>query len=79
MLPLPLLPLPAQAECTKPNKNFTPDRSRPGVLFSVIRMLRLPLTRELSAKLTEGEIFDGQIYIFTYTTKIAVNIHITNS
>ena len=35
--------------------------------------------RELSAKLTEGEILNRQIYVFTYTTKIAVNIQITDS
>ena len=28
--------------------------------------------RELSAKLAEGEILNGQIYMFTYTAKIAV-------
>ena len=35
--------------------------------------------RELSAKLTEGETFDRLINIFTYTTKIAVNIQIADS
>ena len=40
---------------------------------------RLPLMRELSAKLTEGEIINSQIYAFAYTTKIAVNIQITDS
>lgn len=40
---------------------------------------RLPLTRELSAKLTEGETLHSQINIFAYTTKIAVNIQIANS
>ena len=40
---------------------------------------RLPLMRELSAKLTEGEIFNSQIYVFAYTAKIAVNIQITDS
>ena len=35
--------------------------------------------RELSAQLTEGEIFDSQIYVFAYTAKIAVNIQITDS
>ena len=34
--------------------------------------------RELSAKLTEGEIFNSQIYIFTCTAEIAVNIQITD-
>ena len=40
---------------------------------------RLPLMRELSAKLTEGEILHRQIYVFAYTAKIAVNIQITDS
>ena len=40
---------------------------------------RLPLMRELSAKLTEGEIFNNQIYIFAYTAKITVNIQIADS
>ena len=40
---------------------------------------RLPLMRELSAKLTEGETLDSQINIFAYTAKIAVNIEIANS
>ena len=40
---------------------------------------RLPLMRELSAKLTEGEILNSQIYVFTYTAEIAVNIQITDS
>ena len=33
----------------------------------------------LSAQLTEGEIFHSQIYVFAYTTKIAVNIQIADS
>jgi len=40
---------------------------------------RLPLMRELSAQLTEGEILNSQIYVFAYTTKVAVYIQITNS
>ena len=40
---------------------------------------RLPLMRELSAKLTEGEILHLQIYEFTYTAKITVNIQIADS
>ena len=40
---------------------------------------RLPLMRELSAKLTEGEILNSQIYIFAHTAKIAINIQITYS
>ena len=40
---------------------------------------RLPLMRELSAKLTEGETLGSQINIFAYTAKIAVNIQIANS
>ena len=40
---------------------------------------RLPLMRELSAKLTEGETLNGQINIFAYATKITVNIQIANS
>ena len=35
--------------------------------------------RELSAQLTEGEIFNSQIYVFAYTAKIAINIQITDS
>ncbi len=35
--------------------------------------------RELSAKLTEGEILDGQVDALANTTKIAVYIQITNS
>ena len=35
--------------------------------------------RELSAQLTEGEIFNSQIYIFAHTSKIAVNIQIADS
>ena len=34
---------------------------------------RLPLMRELSAKLTEGETIDRPINIFAYTAEIAVN------
>ena len=41
--------------------------------------LWLPLMRELSAKLTEGEMLNSPIYIFTYTAEIAVNIQITDS
>ena len=40
---------------------------------------RLPLMRELSAKLTEGEILNSQIYVFAYSAKIAVKIQITDS
>ena len=40
---------------------------------------RLPLMRELSVKLTEGETLHSQINIFAYTTKIAGNIQIANS
>ena len=39
---------------------------------------RLPLMRELSAQLTEGEIIHSQIYVFAYTAKIAVNIQVAN-
>ena len=35
--------------------------------------------RELSAKLTEGEIFNSQIYVFACTSKITVNVQITDS
>ncbi len=35
--------------------------------------------RELSAKLTEGEILDSQINVFTNSTEISVYIQIANS
>ena len=41
--------------------------------------LRLPLMRELSAKLTEGEIFDNQVNVLTYSAEIMVDVQIANS
>ena len=34
---------------------------------------------ELSAELTEGEIFNGQIDLFAYTAEVPVNVQITES
>ncbi len=44
-----------------------------------VQYLRLPLMRELSAKLTEGETFYSQIYIFAYAAEVTVDIQIANS
>ena len=41
--------------------------------------LRTGVTRELSAKLTEGEIFHSHIDIFAHAAKIAVNVQIANA
>ena len=38
----------------------------------------LPLTRELSAQLTEGEILYGQVYGFADTAEIAVDLQIAD-
>ena len=61
--------------------NLPVRNSQVGFLLIVLMQQppRLPLMRELSAKLTEGEILYRVINMLTYTTEVLVNIQVANS